>query len=187
MSDNSLRYRTAPQGVPDRRPTDSMVRVVISGLRDRDSFAIYRHPEDIPLPTPAKATIANMDVAVRRVGRNATHVVGRGALESAAGRRRDARRVAHGQRRQDDRVRVPARRRARRRAGLCRAARRQASATEFVLTELANQRAVFQNPRHDYPQQIVYDLSEDGALGATIGFINGGRGTRFEFTREGDF
>ena len=61
------------------------------------------------------------------------------------------------------------------------------SATEFVLTELAGQRAVFQNPRHDNPQQIVYELADEGALSATIGFINGGRGTRFEFTREGDF
>ncbi|MEM8712931.1 MAG: DUF6265 family protein, partial [Planctomycetota bacterium] len=59
--------------------------------------------------------------------------------------------------------------------------------TEFVLTDLSPHRAVFENPRHDSPQRIVYELSAEGALQATIGFINGGRGTRFDFAREGGF
>ena len=58
--------------------------------------------------------------------------------------------------------------------------------TEFVLTELRGTRAVFENPRHDSPQRIVYELSDGGVLSASIGFMNGGRPTRFEFTREGD-
>ncbi|MFO0924578.1 MAG: hypothetical protein U0905_19075 [Pirellulales bacterium] len=33
--------------------------------------------------------------------------------------------------------------------------------TEFVLTELKT-RAVFDNPRHDYPKRIVYELTENG-------------------------
>ena len=59
-----------------------------------------------------------------------------------------------------------------------------AAPTEFVLTEVGAQRAVFENPRHDYPKRIVYELSTDGALSATIGFAKGGTPRRFEFTRE---
>jgi Domain of unknown function (DUF6265) len=50
------------------------------------------------------------------------------------------------------------------------------TATEFVQTELvaAPPRAVFDDPRHDYPRRIVYDLSPEGVLRATIGFTKGG-------------
>lgn len=58
------------------------------------------------------------------------------------------------------------------------------TATEFVLTELTPTRAVFDNPRHDYPKRIVYELSTDGALSATIGYLKGGTPRRFDFTRE---
>ena len=56
--------------------------------------------------------------------------------------------------------------------------------TEFVLTELDNQRAVFVNPHHSYPQRIVYELSNEGALTASIGYAKG-RLQSFEFKREG--
>lgn len=56
--------------------------------------------------------------------------------------------------------------------------------TEFALTAFSSNRAVFENPRHDSPQRIVYELSAEGVLSATIGLIKGGRGTRFEFRRE---
>ena len=56
--------------------------------------------------------------------------------------------------------------------------------TEFVLTELSNKRAVFDNPRHDYPKRIVYELSAEGGLTATIGFLKGGTPRRFEFKKE---
>ena len=56
--------------------------------------------------------------------------------------------------------------------------------TEFVLTELDKRRATFVNPRHDYPQRIVYELSKDGTLTASIGFAKG-RLQSFEFKREG--
>ena len=45
--------------------------------------------------------------------------------------------------------------------------------TEFVLTELDRNRAVFVNPRHDYPQRIMYALSKEGVLNASIGFAKG--------------
>ncbi|MGI9293112.1 MAG: hypothetical protein ACR2PS_03945 [Pseudomonadales bacterium] len=47
-------------------------------------------------------------------------------------------------------------------------------------------RAVFEYPRHDFPQRIVYELSAEGRLSASIGFAKGGRPRRFEFTREGN-
>jgi hypothetical protein len=53
-----------------------------------------------------------------------------------------------------------------------------------VLTELGITRAVFENPRHDSPQRIVYELSAEGHLSASVGHIKGGRPQRFEFTRE---
>ena len=57
--------------------------------------------------------------------------------------------------------------------------------TEFVLTELTTTRAVFENPRHDYPRRIVYELSDEGRLSATVGQLKGGTPRRFEFKREG--
>jgi hypothetical protein len=59
-----------------------------------------------------------------------------------------------------------------------------AKSTEFVLTELTKTRAVFDNPRHDYPKRIVYELSAEGVLSATIGQLKGGTPRRFEFKRE---
>ena len=59
-----------------------------------------------------------------------------------------------------------------------------AAPTEFVLVELDTKRAVFENPRHDHPQRIVYELSAKGGLSASIGFVKGGRPQRFEFLRE---
>jgi hypothetical protein len=56
--------------------------------------------------------------------------------------------------------------------------------TEFVLTEMGGTRAVFENPRHDYPKRIVYELSAEGGLSATIGSTKGGSPRRFEYTRE---
>ena len=56
--------------------------------------------------------------------------------------------------------------------------------TEYVLTEVDSTRAVFDNPRHDYPKRIVYELTPQGGLRATIGFLMGGTPRRFEFRRE---
>jgi hypothetical protein len=58
--------------------------------------------------------------------------------------------------------------------------------TEFVLTELSDTLAVFENPRHDFPQRIVYELSAEVLLSASVGFAKGGNPQRFEFEREGD-
>jgi hypothetical protein len=65
-----------------------------------------------------------------------------------------------------------------------------AAKTEFVMTECGpsesgGRRAVFDNPRHDYPKRIVYELSADGNLSATIGYMQGGAPRRYEWKREG--
>jgi hypothetical protein len=60
------------------------------------------------------------------------------------------------------------------------------TAAEFLLTELSASRAVFDNPRHDYPKRIVYELAADGSLGATAGFMKGGTPRRLDFKRETD-
>jgi hypothetical protein len=59
------------------------------------------------------------------------------------------------------------------------------TATEFVLTELTPSRAVFDNPRHDYPKRIVYERSATGVLATSVGFMKGGTPRRLEYTREG--
>ncbi len=59
-----------------------------------------------------------------------------------------------------------------------------AKPTEFLLTELSATKAVFENPRHDYPKRITYELSPDGVLNATIGYTKGGTPKQFEFKRD---
>jgi hypothetical protein len=46
--------------------------------------------------------------------------------------------------------------------------------TKFLLTELKNNKAAFENPQHDFPQLISYTLSEDSLLQVHIeGLIDG--------------
>ena len=118
------------------------------------------------MPAAGQGRDRRPGVAGRRVGRNEEHgVVDRGALEPAA-RRRDARRVAHGQH-GDKMFAFEYLRIVERDGGLVYVAQPGGSPpTEFVLTELDNRRAVFDNPRHDYPQRIVYELSAEGGLSA---------------------
>jgi len=42
------------------RPTDVGMPVYVFSNKSRKQMALYRHPEDIPLPEPAKATIAEV-------------------------------------------------------------------------------------------------------------------------------
>jgi hypothetical protein len=56
--------------------------------------------------------------------------------------------------------------------------------TEFVLTELGKDHAIFENPRHDYPKRIEYRLTAEGGLSATIDQTTGGTPRRFDFKRE---
>lgn len=47
-------------------------------------------------------------------------------------------------------------------------------ATQFRLIELKGKRVIFENAKHDFPQRVIYWLSDDGALHAKIeGTMNG--------------
>lgn len=47
--------------------------------------------------------------------------------------------------------------------------------TDFKLTTLTGQSAVFENPQHDFPKRIIYRRNADGSLTASI---DGGEGTK---------
>ena len=56
-------------------------------------------------------------------------------------------------------------------------------ATDFRLTRVTAQEAVFENPTHDFPKRIIYRKTADDALTASI---DGGEGTKqmtFAFRR----
>jgi hypothetical protein len=47
--------------------------------------------------------------------------------------------------------------------------------TDFKLTRLTAQEAVFENPQHDFPKRIIYRKNSDGSLTASI---DAGEGTK---------
>ena len=47
--------------------------------------------------------------------------------------------------------------------------------TDFKLTRLTGQEAIFENPQHDFPKRVIYRKNADGSLTASI---DGGAGTR---------
>jgi hypothetical protein len=148
------------------------------------SVALYRHPEDIALPAPAKAAIGDLAwLAGAWVGtRGKSSIEERWSPPSGGAMLGTSRTVAR-----DRMVAFEFLRVVERDGGLVYVAQPGGAAPiEFVLTELGPTRAVFENPRHDSPQRIVYELSAEGSLSASIGFVKGGRPQRFEFTREGD-
>jgi hypothetical protein len=169
------------------RPTAEglLVRVLIGSPPTMDSLALYRHAEDIPLPAPAKAGIAELEwlagvwVGTRGEG-GATTVEERWSPPLGGAMLGTSRTVSRGSMRAFEFLRV-----IERDGGLVYIAQPNGgSATEFVLTELIGTRAVFDNPRHDYPKRIVYELSDEDFLSATIGFTVGGTPRRFDFRRE---
>lgn len=150
------------------------------------SVALYRHPQDIALPAPAKATLSEIAwLAGAWVGTRGK--AGTASIEErwspALGGAMLAvsRTVSRGKMSAFEYLRI-----VERDGGLVYVAQPNgAPPTEFVLTELGKTRAVFENPRHDSPQRIVYELSAEGGLSASIGYTKGGRPTRFDFKREG--
>lgn len=56
----------------------------------------------------------------------------------------------------------------------------QAEAT-FKLVRRTEREVVFENPAHDYPQQISYTLKDDGTLLAAIDGTKNGKARRVEF------
>jgi hypothetical protein len=174
------------------RPTDEGLRVGVTVDSGTEQVGLYRHAEDIPLPTPFKATIADLAwlagawVGTRGEG-NATSIEERWSPPAGGAMLAIARSVRAEKMRTFEFLRI-----VEIDGGLVyKAQPGGAPPTEFTLTELTKTeegaaRAVFDNPRHDYPKRIVYELSPDGRLTATTGNMKGGTPRRLDFTREGN-
>ncbi len=181
LSDDSLislirrEFRITPDGL--------LVHVVVGDPVQLASVALYRHPQDIALPAPAKATIADMAwLADAWVGTRGSSSIEERWTPPLGGTMLGVSRTVRG----GSMVAFEYLRIVERNGGLVYVAQPGGvPPTEFVLTELDATRAVFENPRHDSPQRIVYELSAGDSLTASIGFAKGGRPQRFEFTREG--
>ncbi len=150
------------------------------------SVGLFRHPQDIAMPAPAKATIADLKwlegawVGTRGTG-GAISFEERWSPPKGGAMLATSRTVNRDRMSAFEFLRI-----VERDGGLVYIAQPGGrTATEFVLSELSAKRAVFDNPRHDYPKRIVYELSAEGGLSATIGFMKGGTPRRFEFKREG--
>ncbi len=163
-----------------------LVGVSLDPPAGKESTSLFRHPKDIELPKPAKATMADLAwlygawVGTRGEGGTTTleerwSPPGGGAMLAVS------RTVSKGKMVGFEFLRI-----VERDGGLVYLAQPGGrTATEFTLTELTKTRAVFENPRHDHPQRIVYEIPSDGKLTASIGFMKGGTPRRFEFQREG--
>jgi len=55
----------------------------------------------------------------------------------------------------------------------------------FLMTELDDDVAVFENPEHDHPQRICYERTEKG-MTATVSLLDGTRSKSFVFTRKSE-
>lgn len=179
------RFQVTPEGL--------IVRVAVDpqpGAEANEAVGLYRHAEDIPLPTPAKAAIADVAwisgawVGMRPSGASIEErwspPLGGAMLAVSRTVNAGGRMVGF------EYLRI-----VEREGGLVYVAQPGgAPKTEFVLTEFGpteagGKRAVFDNPRHDYPKRIVYELSAEGKLTASIGNMKGGTPRRYEFSREG--
>jgi len=168
-----------------RKTTEGLlVTVVVDPPAREESVGLYRLPQDIALPAPAKAAIGDLTwLAGAWVGTKITGSsveerwsppLGGAMLAVSRTVNTSGKMVAF------EYLRI-----VERDGGLVYLAQPGgAKATEFVLTEFGAKRAVFDNPRHDYPKRIVYELSAEGGLSATIGFTKGGTPRRFEFKSE---
>lgn len=159
-----------------------LVRVAFGGS---ESIGLYRHAEDIAMPAPIKAAIGDVAwltgawVGTRTSGAS---IEERWSPPLGGAMLGVSRTVSRGKMSAFEYLRIVDRD-----GGLIYVAQPGGNPpTEFVLTELTTTRAVFDNPRHDYPKRIAYELSAEGDLSATIGFMKGGSPRRFEYRREGD-
>jgi hypothetical protein len=169
------------------RPTIDglLVSVVADPPAGSESIGLYRQAQDIALPAPAKAAIGELAwlagawVGTRSSGSSVEErwspPLGGAMLAVARTVNTSGKMVSF------EYLRI-----VERDGGLVYIAQPGGAApTEFVLTEMGPRRAVFDNPRHDYPKRVVYELSAEGGLSATTGYTKGGTPRRFEFKREG--
>ena len=182
---------SAPEGIKlirrkFRMTADGLlVSVAVDPPVVTDSVALYRHAEDIAMPAPAKAPIGDLSwLAGTWVGtRSSGSSIEERWSPPLGGAMLAVSRTVNtsGKMSAFEYLRI-----VERDGGLVYIAQPGGKTpTEFVLTELTKTRAVFDNPRHDYPKRIVYELSAEGGLSASIGYLKGGSPRRFEFKREG--
>jgi predicted nuclease of restriction endonuclease-like (RecB) superfamily len=163
-----------------------IVRVAIDPAQGYRSVGLYKHPQDIPMPAGAKATIADAAwLAGAWVGTRGaagtTSIEERWSPPLGGAMLAVSRTVARGKMTAFEYLRI-----VEKDGGLVYVAQPGGGLpTEFVLTELTATRAVFDNPRHDYPKRIAYEITPEGGLTATIGYLKGGTPRRFDFKREG--
>ncbi len=199
LKDGAFEYESQPVREPGDSRTGGLIRwelritdegLLASVTTDSgwNSVARYRHPQDIAMPAPAKAAagdiawLAGAWVGTRGEG-GAVSIEERWSPPLGGAMLGVSRTVSRGSMRAFEFLRI-----VERDGGLVYIAQPGgAPPTEFVLTELGGTRAVFENPRHDFPQRIVYELSAEDRLSASIGFANGGRPRSFEFKREGSY
>lgn len=183
------RLAGTPEGIRKIRRTFRMVKdgLLVSVLVEpsgNESVGLYRHAEDIEMPALAKSTIADLSwLAGAWIGKRSTGSsieerwsppLGGAMLATSRSVNTSGKMFAF------EYLRI-----VERDGGLVYVAQPGGKLpTEFVLTEVSPSRAVFENPRHDYPKRIVYELSSEGELKATIGFTKGGTPMRYEFKRE---
>jgi hypothetical protein len=188
-----VEFFRGPDKTPDRAirrnfrmtPDGLLVHVAPNASSPEEWVGIYRHAEDIPLPAPAKAAIGDLAwLAGAWVGtRSSGSSIEERWTPPLGGAMLAVSRTVNtsGKMNAFEYLRI-----VERDGGLVYFAQPGgAKATEFVLTELGDKRAVFENPRHDYPNRIVYELSAEGGLSATIGQLKGGTPRRYEWKREG--
>jgi len=150
------------------------------------SIGLYLHPQDIAMPTPAKAVIGDLAWLTgawtgTRGSSGQISFEERWSPAKGGAMLATSRTVSRDKMSAFEFLRI-----VERDGGLVYIAQPNgASPTEFVMTELTGKRAVFENPRHDYPKRIVYELSGAGGLSATIGYLKGGTPRKFEFKKEG--
>ena len=170
------KFRMTPKGL--------IVSVAVDPPTGSESIGLYRHAEDIAMAVPAKATISDLAwMANNWVGTRSSGSSVEERWSPPLGGSMLA--VSRTVNTSDKMVAFEYLRVVEREGGLVYIAMPGgAKPTEFVLTELNATRAVFDNPRHDYPKRIVYELSAEGVLSTTIGSLKGGTPRRFEFKRE---
>jgi len=192
--DGTFEYEVAFERGPDQpsggigkirrsfhRTADGLL-VSVSVDEKKPSLGLYLHVQDIPMPAPAKAAMEDLEwLTGAWVGTRGSSSIeerwsppGGGAMLGVSRTVRGGAMVAF------EFLRI-----VERDGGLVYVAQPGGNPpTEFVLTELGLTRAVFDNPRHDYPKRIVYELSDEGRLSATIGYARGGTPRRLEFEPE---
>lgn len=167
------------------RLTKDGLLVTVSTGTYAPSVGLYKHPEEIAMPTPAKAVIGDLGWLVgswtgTRGTAGTTTIEERWSPAKGGSMLATSRTVSRDKMSAFEFLRI-----VERDGGLVYIAQPNGAApTEFVLTELSSKRAVFDNPRHDYPKRIVYEVTANGGLTATIGYLKGGSPRRFDYKRE---